>query len=133
MRKPGITKGGQMVIISDVNRIRPRAYMHRHKLHDKPTGWSAMGPLEARRMMEYINPLVIGEPTDGRRQIFREKPHSTWDNYFSGDQILTWLGENGFGATMTCRRDRLPAGILSDYLHKKKTDSNARPNALCHC
>ena len=34
--KPGVSKGGQIVMISDVNRMRPRAYMHRHKLHEKP-------------------------------------------------------------------------------------------------
>jgi hypothetical protein len=32
MGKPGITRGGQIVIISDVSRCRPRAYVHRHKL-----------------------------------------------------------------------------------------------------
>ena len=33
MGKPGVSKGGQRVIISDVNRMWPRAYMHWHKLH----------------------------------------------------------------------------------------------------
>ena len=32
--KPGVSKGGQTVIVSDINRCRPRAYMHRHKLHN---------------------------------------------------------------------------------------------------
>ena len=44
--KPGITKGGQIVILSDVGSVRPHAYMHHHKLHEKPTGWTAMGPIE---------------------------------------------------------------------------------------
>jgi hypothetical protein len=34
--KPGITKGGQTVIISDMDRLRPRAYIHHHKKHKKP-------------------------------------------------------------------------------------------------
>ena len=38
MGKPGVSKGGQIVMISDVNWIRPRVYMHRHKLHENPTG-----------------------------------------------------------------------------------------------
>ena len=38
--KPGITKGMQTVIISDVHRNRPRAYLHRHKLYeDFPNGY----------------------------------------------------------------------------------------------
>ena len=36
MNKPGISKGGQVIIISDANRIRTRSYMHRHKLHEMP-------------------------------------------------------------------------------------------------
>jgi hypothetical protein len=128
MGKPGISKGGQIVMISDVNRIRPRAYVHRHKLHTKPPGWTTQGPSEVRKIMEMITPMVEGqEPLLGQRQIYRQKPHSTWDNFFSGDKIFGWLGENGFGSTMTCRRDRLPKDIPAENLHKKKTSSDARP------
>jgi hypothetical protein len=35
MRKPGITRGGQIVVISDVSRCQPRAYVHHHKLHKR--------------------------------------------------------------------------------------------------
>jgi hypothetical protein len=130
MGKPGISKGGQIVMISDVNRIRPRAYVHRHKLHTKAPGWTTQGPFEVRMIMEMITPMIEGqEPLLGQRQIYREKPHSTWDNYFSGDKIFSWLGENGFGSTMTCRRDRLPKEIPAENLHKKKTSSDARPKA----
>ena len=34
--KPGITRGMQTVMVFDVHRIRPRAYLHRHKLHLNP-------------------------------------------------------------------------------------------------
>jgi hypothetical protein len=130
MGKPGVTKGGQIVVISDVHRMRPRAYIHRHKLHTKPTGWTASGPLEVKMMMEKILPMVQGEDNpDKLKQIFRVRPHTTWDNYFSGCKILDWLGERGFGATMTCRRDRLPSAVPSHYLHKKKTGTDKRSKA----
>jgi hypothetical protein len=130
MGKPGISKGGQIVMISDVNRIRPRAYVHRHKLHTKPPGWTTQGPSEVRKIMEMITPMVVGEETSGgQRQIYRRKPHGTWDNFFSGEVIMKWLGENGFGTTMTCRRDRLPRDIPAENLHKKKTSSDSRPKA----
>ena len=32
MGKPGITKGMQTVLLADVHRNRPRAYLHRHKV-----------------------------------------------------------------------------------------------------
>ena len=129
MGKPGISKGGQIVMISDVNRIRPRAYVHRHKLHTKPPGWTTQGPSEVRKIMEMITPMVEGQEAGygGQRQIYRQKPHSTWDNFFSGDIICSWMGENGFGCTMTCRRDRLPKDIPAENFHKKKTSSDSRP------
>jgi len=128
MGKPGVTKGGQIVVVSDVGRIRPRAYIHRHKLHHKPPGWTAMGPLEVKLIMEKILPMVEGEAGTAQK-LYTEKPHSTWDNYFSGDKIMDWLGENGFGGTMTTRRDRLQSGIPGEFLHKKKTDSSQRSRA----
>ncbi len=44
LNKPGITRGGQVVIVSDVDRIRPRAYLHRHKLHEN--AYTSQGPSE---------------------------------------------------------------------------------------
>jgi hypothetical protein len=80
--------------------------------------------------MAKILTMVKGEvEVPGTQQIFREKPHSTWDNYFSGCKIFDWMGEEGFAATMTCRRDRLPKVIPSEYLHKKKTTTAPRPKA----
>ena len=48
------------------------------------------------------------------------------DNYFSGDKICDWIGQKGFGATMTCRRDRLPSGVPAKYWHKQRTDTSKR-------
>ena len=125
--KPGVSKGGQTVLISDVHRIRPRAYLHRHKLHEKPQGWTRMGQVEVRLILEKLVPMVRSKPhMNGINQIFSRFPHTTWDNYFSGDKIMDWLGQRGFGAMMTCRRDLLPAGIPGKYLHKKKTDVSKR-------
>jgi hypothetical protein len=77
--------------------------------------------------MENIMPLVMDETClekdFKKRQIFREKPHLTFDNYFSGDTIMDWTGANGFSATMTCRRDRLPRGIENKYFHKESTQN----------
>ena len=53
----------------------------------------------------------VGRRGGSREKIFREHPHSTWENYFSGDQIMDWLGGNLFGATMSCMRDRFPGEI----------------------
>ena len=121
MGKPGVTKGGQIVLLADAYRNRPRAYLHRHKCHKPIEGFTRQGPLEVRMIMEDLKWLVKDGESDGRRQIFMEKPHSTWDNFFSGDDINNWIGLNGFGTTMTCRRDRLPKGLPNYFFHKIST------------
>ena len=129
MGKPGVTKGGQIVLLADAYRNRPRAYLHRHKCHQPIEGFTRQGPLEVRMIMEDLKWLVKDGESDGRRQIFMEKPHSTWDNFFSGDDINNWIGLNGFGTTMTCRRDRLPKGLPNYFFHKISTapgDKKAR-------
>jgi hypothetical protein len=119
LNKP-FTKGGQTVLVSDVHRVRPRAYSHRHKLHTIPEyakDWSAaQGPLEAARIATMIKPMVVGqEQVAGVPQLFKSHPHFTWDNHFSGDTIMEWLGSQGFGATMTCCHHRLPAGVPGHF------------------
>ena len=121
--KPSITRGMQTVILFDVNRIRPRAYIHRHKCHMNQLNLP-QGPNECMLLMHQINRLVEGQPGNCKK-IFRSKPHSTWDNFFSGDKIFEWLGTNGFVATMTCQCDRLSTEIDKKYLHKK-TDTSPR-------
>ena len=92
-----------------------------------PDNWTLTGQSEVRNIVEQLLPHVEGEPADPSvKKIFKEKFHSTWDNYFSGDVIMDWLGTNGFSATMTCRRDRLPSGVPGKYLHKQKTLASQR-------
>ncbi len=127
--KPGITKGGQTVVICDVDRLRPRAYIHRHKKHEKPRGWTKQGPFEVKCILEDVKNTVHGvdgDDNDGD-DLWDELPHFTWDNFFSGDQIFDYMGTLGFGALMTCQRDRLPSGVPADNMCKKKTSNEARP------
>jgi hypothetical protein len=123
--KPGISKGGQTVIVSDLDWIRPRAYVHRHNLHVKPAGFTVMGQVEVKMIMDKLAPMVEGEPClPGIKKIFPCKPFMTFDNYFSGDPIMKYAGENGWGLLTTCRRDRLPAEIDGKYLYKAKEAAN---------
>ena len=80
MVKPRVSKCGQIVMISDLNWMRPMEYMLRHRLHENPTGWTAAGPLEVRRVMEGVSKMVIDEEDVVKRdtrKMFREKPHTT--------------------------------------------------------
>lgn len=121
--KPGVCKGGQTVMLFDVTRKYPRAYIHRHKLQPRPPPFTQQGTSELYSLASGIKPLIMGaeqEEGDNRRQIFSTEPHITADNHFSGDPVMGWLGENGYGGLMTCRRDRLPHDIEKKYLHHIK-------------
>ena len=41
--KPGEIKVGQKVLVTDVDRVFPRAYVHQHKVQTKPTNFRAQG------------------------------------------------------------------------------------------
>ena len=72
------------------------AYTARHKFYEPENGWTAMGPVEVKRLMNIVHPLIIGnkkDPEDKRKQIFEEPPHLTTDNFFSRDMATNYLGE----------------------------------------
>ena len=58
-----VSKGCQIVLVSDVDRIRPRCYIHRHKLHFKY--YTQDGQTEMRHIWEKMSPLLVRHPTDG--------------------------------------------------------------------
>lgn len=120
--KPGVTKGGQLAMSSDASRCRPRTYKHRHSDYERPIGFTAQGPNEVRMLAGDLAAMV--SKADGDGKIFREPPHLCCDNFFSGDAIMDHLGSIGFGATMTCRRDRLPKGVPKHYWHHLRTGSD---------
>jgi hypothetical protein len=87
LNKPGVTRGGQIVV---VDRIRPRAYLHHHKCHVKD--FKYQGSNEVKHLLDHLDPLIIdmenlNAPGCG---IFRSKPHITFDNFFSGKDIATY-------------------------------------------
>ena len=61
MGKPNMTHGGQSCLMSDVHRVRPRSYLHRHKLHTK--NCNCAGPNELRPLWERMMPLFQSTET----------------------------------------------------------------------
>jgi hypothetical protein len=84
----------------------------------------AFGPAQVKYMVDMITPLVIGatkDPTDKRKQIFSECVHIAIDNFFSGDEVLRYLGEGCWKETMTCRCNRLPKSVPRKHFNFIKT------------
>jgi len=129
MGKPGVTRGGQIVLVSDIDWIRPRAYLHRHKCHDNE--WSLQGPSEVKHILDQLDNHIVNEVNSAMgTAIFAQKPHITWDNFFSGEAIAEYAAANGYGMTTTLRCDRFPKGIPKKHFHFAKTLPGAsRPRA----
>ena len=126
-KKPGVTKGSQIVLLCDVHTGRPRTYVHRcNQMHREP-GFTQQGPAEVANLILKILPMVKQQQTskrsDGRtrRQLFSVKPAITCDNFFSGDQTMDFCGRMEFGLLTTVRRSRLPRHIPVQHLHKEST------------
>mgnify|MGYP007080232562 CR=1 FL=1 len=137
LEKPGGSKGGQLVVVSAVDRLRVHACIHRHKLHHKH--FSVPGSNEVKLMCDQLLEMIDDESAfeinqynrDYRRPrpILHEKPHITWDNYFSGDQTMKYAVEHGIGITCTVNRGRLPREVPSRFFQKKPTLSDDRSRA----
>jgi len=133
IEKPGGSKGGQLALVTDVDRIRVRAHVHRHKLH--PKHFTTEGANEVKMICDQLLEMLINQEDDDSvnpympKQIFREKPHITWDNYFSGDQTMQCIAEKGLGITCTVNRDCLPGKVPKQYWHKEMTKVSDRHRA----
>ncbi len=86
--KPGVTKGGQNVVLLDSKRRYIHAWHPRHRLNKRAPPFTQEGPAEIKAIVDMIDPLIQGhyqEPTDKRGKLFRQEPHLTFDNHFSGN------------------------------------------------
>ncbi len=69
------------------------------------------GTAEIKQIYDIMNPLIVGnakDTTHTRHQIFHGLPCQSIDNHFSGDEVLSLIGESGWGGIFTCHHDHLP-------------------------
>jgi hypothetical protein len=115
-------KGGQHVLLLDPKRQYIHAWTPHHKYFEVVSPITATGPAQVKHLVGMITHLVIvigttKDPTDKRKQIFSECVHIAMNNFFSGDEVLCYLGEGGCKGTMTCRCDHLPKSVLKKYFN----------------
>ncbi len=53
------------------------------------------------------------------KKVYSKRPHITADNHFSGENVMSFMGENGFGMTCTCRCNWFPPGLKRYFNHEK--------------
>jgi hypothetical protein len=108
------SRGGQTVLLMDSDRLRPRGYLHRQKNYRSKAPFPTKGMTE---VFDLISRFVLHQVGEGK--LWPTAPHLTVDNYFNGDEILNWMGQQGLGMLGTVARNRLPRGIEGKYFHKE--------------
>ena len=130
LRGKKVSKGGQHTLCLDARSRYIYGYTPRHNSFKRTAPFTAEGPAEVKRLVDTLNPLIIGQPreeSDLRRQIFEEQMCFGMDNHFSGCAVSSHLGERGFKTINTNRRDRLPKDCKKEYFHHvKQVDVNHR-------
>ena len=123
-------------MLFDVGRRYPRAYVHRYKKRPRPEGFGQEGPAEMHYLLSRLEQHLSGaepssepyrNPWNGpmtatyiNKIIYETRGHGAADNHFSGDNVLHFAGELGYGLTITNRRDRFPKQLKA-HLHHDKT------------
>ena len=83
------TRGGQTVLMSDVDGIRSRAWHHRfHGWATTDDRHTCTGPAEVHNL---VDTFVLSNM--GPRKIGKSPPHITAENFVLSDSILlSWIG-----------------------------------------
>ena len=102
MNKPNVTKGDQMVLLISAKRRYIHAWYPRHSLNPKPHPFTQQGPAEVYHLLQMLNKMVVGVDSDDdtdSENFFRSPPHLTFDNHFSGNHVMNYIGCLGYAAT----------------------------------
>jgi hypothetical protein len=76
-----------------------------------------------RTMKNFIDGRVYTVPI---KKIYLKGLHITADNHFSGENVMSFMGEIGFGMTVTCCCNQYPPGLKCYFNHDKVPLTNKR-------
>ena len=63
MNKNGMSKGGQIVMVTYVGNVFPRAYAHWNNMHNHPANFKAQVPNKVCTIIDKLEEMVVGYPT----------------------------------------------------------------------
>ena len=90
MKNPGVSKGGQTVLVGATNRICPYWYQHRHKLTPQyGTGFTAEGPAEVHSFIDAIDKKhAVGRAGDAKKIFALPTLHTMGQLLFRRAELL---------------------------------------------
>ena len=75
MNKPGTNKGGQIVIVTGVGCVRPRAYVDFHQINTHSEIFEAQGTNEVHMIIDKLEETVVGNLKNvGVKKIYDNQP-----------------------------------------------------------
>jgi hypothetical protein len=107
-------------LLLDSKRRYIHVWMPRHKFFEVKAPFPTTRPVEVVHLVDITRPLKKGtskDMTDIRKQLFNEQVHIAMDNFFSSGKVLWFLGEGGWKATVSCRRDCLSKSVPKMYFN----------------
>ena len=109
-------------MVTDVNHVTTRSYVHWNNIKNHPYNFRAQGPKKVCIHMNKYEDMVVGSPTIVyAKKIYYTQPEISWVNYFYHNMIFYYAGNKGFGLIMTVRHDRPTKGVPTKYIHKYGT------------
>ena len=73
--KPGASKGGHIVIVTYVDHVLPREYVHWHKMHTQPDNFRDKGHKKYERSLKKIEETGVRYPTFvGVKKLYYTQP-----------------------------------------------------------
>ena len=125
-------KGGQHCIVVDVRSKYIYGWTPRHSLFPKKAAFTHQGPMEVKRMVGILTPLVKGhtqDEGDNRRQLLEEKPCLTMGNHFSDNHVDGYLGLNGWKTCHTTQQGHLLKRLREHFHHIREVEVGQRSKA----
>ena len=81
MNKSEVSKDGQIIMVTYVDHILPREYLHCNNMYNQPYNLRAQIPIEVVTITEKLEEMVVGSKTMmNAKKIYDIQPEIVWDN-----------------------------------------------------
>ena len=114
---PVAKKGGQIVMVTDVDCAFPGVYTNGDNMNTHPDKFKTRLPNKVIMTIKKLEEMVLGSPTIlGTKKLYNNQPEICWNKYLYHYVIFDYAGKKGFDLIMAVHRDRIPDGVPEKYM-----------------